>query len=235
VLLRKILLNGDGDSGPSKNFSGVGRMNWRVWVIRIGMGGLATMAITGVAVAAYLYTVQDFLNRRLNEARQEKQLLLTRLEAARHELDQTRRVVELCRRYGLLSRAYGCSDEPSWLVCEAIAKAVDRYGAGLVDDDDVAAVMLTESCFDKRARSTAGALGLMQIMPATASDYGVQDPKRLLEVELNIEVGVRILADLVRRFGDHRVALRAYNRGPARAHLPPVNRYDGRVTDRGGF
>jgi soluble lytic murein transglycosylase-like protein len=203
--------------------------------MRIGMGGLAVMALMGAAVAAYLYTVQNFLNRRLVEAQQERRLLLARLEAARREIDQTRRVVELCRRYGLLARAYVCSDEPSLLVCEAIVKAVDRYGAGLVDDDDVAAVMLTESCFDKQARSPAGALGLMQIMPATASDYGVQDPKRLMEVELNIEVGVRILADLVRRFGDHRVALRAYNRGPARVHLAPVNRYDGRVTDRGGF
>jgi hypothetical protein len=193
------------------------------------------LLFTLAVVAAYLYMVHRFMSRRLNETLRNLQLLDERLEAARRELEQIRRVVELCRRYGLLARAYGCSDEPSWLVCEAIAKAVDRYGAGLVDDDDVAAVMLTESCFDKQARSPAGALGLMQIMPATASDYGVQDPKRLMEVELNIEVGVRILADLVRRFGDHRVALRAYNRGPARAHLAPVNRYDGRVTDRGGF
>jgi|SRR5687767_2233136 len=73
----------------------------------------------------------------------------------------------------------------------------------------VHAVIEQESNYQARARSQKGARGLMQLMPATARQYGVRnsyDPKS------NIEAGVRHLKDLLSRL-DLPVALAAYNAG----------------------
>lgn len=84
----------------------------------------------------------------------------------------------------------------------------------------VIAVAAAESAFNPEAVSRKGALGLMQVMPATAERYGV--PARalnlgnaaVLEPKLNTEVGSRYLADLLRMFGgDKELALAAYNAG----------------------
>jgi soluble lytic murein transglycosylase-like protein len=74
----------------------------------------------------------------------------------------------------------------------------------------VRAIIVVESAFDPDARSPAGAVGLMQLMPATARELGV-DPAR---PEENIEGGVRYLSELVKMFGGIELALVAYNGGP---------------------
>lgn len=82
----------------------------------------------------------------------------------------------------------------------------------------LAAVIAQESSFDPRALSPAGAIGLMQIMPATARDCGL-DPAQLWDPATNIHWGARILADNYRMFceeaPDQRLqfALAAYNGG----------------------
>ena len=70
--------------------------------------------------------------------------------------------------------------------------------------------MQTESAFNPAARSHAGAIGLMQLMPSTARELGVNP----FVPEQNIEGGVRYFSQLLRMFGGVELALVAYNAGP---------------------
>lgn len=80
-----------------------------------------------------------------------------------------------------------------------------------VDPAFVRAIIHAESAFNPQARSKKGALGLMQVMPETASDYGSFN---LLNADQNIKVGVRHLAGLLKSFhGDEKLAAAAYNAG----------------------
>ena len=73
------------------------------------------------------------------------------------------------------------------------------------------AVMQVESAFDKYALSSKGASGLMQLMPATASRYGVAS---VFDPAENVLAGARYLRDLLDLFdGDTRLALAGYNAG----------------------
>ncbi len=80
-----------------------------------------------------------------------------------------------------------------------------------VEPDLLRAVIVVESGFNSRAVSKRGAVGLMQLMPATATRYGVSnryDPAQ------NVHAGARYLKFLIDRFGqDVRLALAAYNAG----------------------
>jgi soluble lytic murein transglycosylase-like protein len=91
---------------------------------------------------------------------------------------------------------------------DTINAASLQYG---VDPAFVRAIIHAESAFNPQARSKKGAQGLMQVMPATAGDYGVYN---LLDAEQNIKVGVRHLAGLLKSFnGDEKLAAAAYNAG----------------------
>jgi soluble lytic murein transglycosylase-like protein len=84
------------------------------------------------------------------------------------------------------------------------------------------AVIDVESGFSVRAVSPRGAVGLMQLMPATARDYGVTDA---FDPRQNIDAGAQHLRRLLDRFGqDKALALAAYNAG-AKA----VTRHHGRI------
>jgi len=75
----------------------------------------------------------------------------------------------------------------------------------------IMAVARVESCFDAKALSRAGAMGLMQLMPATARELGVVDAHNPIQ---NLQGGTRYLDSMNRRFADMNLALAAYNAGP---------------------
>lgn len=102
-------------------------------------------------------------------------------------------------------------------VHDSLAVASDAYG---VDLNLLKAVMATESAFNSKAVSPKGAVGLMQVMPTTATRYGVRAGRgatvsaQLKDPHLNIQTGARYLADLLRLFGGQtELALAAYNAG----------------------
>ena len=77
----------------------------------------------------------------------------------------------------------------------------------------VRAVMVAESGCDPNATSRRGARGLMQLMPATARQYGARN---VLDPEQNIRAGTRYLRDLLDHYkNDIELVLAAYNAGPA--------------------
>jgi soluble lytic murein transglycosylase-like protein len=104
--------------------------------------------------------------------------------------------------------------------------------------DLVRAVIQAESAFNPRARSNKGAMGLMQLMPETAAQYGVTnayDPAQ------NIRAGVAYLKTLMTRFNnDVPLALAAYNAGPQAVEkygrtVPPykeTRNYVARITSK---
>ena len=102
---------------------------------------------------------------------------------------------------------------------ELITAAANRNG---LPADFVRSVVAVESGFRANAVSSKGAIGLMQLMPATARDYGANpnDPKQ------NVEAGTQYLRDLLWKYRNdpHQVsrALAAYNAGPG-----AVERYHG--------
>jgi len=80
-----------------------------------------------------------------------------------------------------------------------------------LDSRLVRAIIQVESAWNVRARSNKGALGLMQLMPETASRFGVRDP---FDAKENIRGGTSYLRFLLDRFsGDLRFSLAAYNAG----------------------
>lgn len=72
-----------------------------------------------------------------------------------------------------------------------------------------------ESRFDSAAVSSAGALGLTQVMPATARGVEPEvEREELFRAETNLRIGMRYLRGLLDRYEDREIALTAYNRGP---------------------
>jgi soluble lytic murein transglycosylase-like protein len=99
----------------------------------------------------------------------------------------------------------------------------DRHAADhAISPALVRAVIQAESAWNVRAVSVKGAQGLMQLMPATATDLGVSDP---FDPEQNIKGGVKYLRLLLDRYdGNFELALAAYNAGPG-----AVDRYGRKV------
>ena len=102
-----------------------------------------------------------------------------------------------------------------------------------VRPDLVRAVMQVESGFNPSARSPKGAMGLMQLMPATAKQYGVRNAFNPAE---NVRAGVAYLRQLLDRYNDNEeLALAAYNAGPGAVdkhgqNVPPYRETQSYVT-----
>jgi soluble lytic murein transglycosylase-like protein len=96
-------------------------------------------------------------------------------------------------------------------------------GTYRLDPDLVASVIRAESGFNTRALSPKGAQGLMQLMPQTATQLGVENA---FDPQANVEAGTRYLRELLERYNfDLIKALAAYNAGPQRVEqyggVPP--------------
>lgn len=79
----------------------------------------------------------------------------------------------------------------------------------------VFAVVNVESHFNKNAVSRAGAQGLMQLLPSTATELNENEPFDLFDAQTNINLGCKYLHKLVLQFEDISTALASYNAGPA--------------------
>jgi len=126
---------------------------------------------------------------------------------------------------------------------DIIIEASQRHG---VAPSLVHAVIFAESGFNASAVSSAGAMGLMQLMPRTAAfaaeQLGIEfKEEKLFDPAFNINLGVFYLARLLRRFPTQRDAIAAYNAGEGnvsnwlardlnRIPFPETRRYVARVT-----
>lgn len=131
-----------------------------------------------------------------------------------------------------MSAQLPASELPASVV--AIANAAAR--AHGVDPALVLAIIWVESRGNALAVSPKGARGLMQLMPATAKDLGVD----ALDPAQNVDGGTRYIKRLLAKYGDERRALAAYNWGPGNVDrtggkLPEqVETYVQRVLERRG-
>lgn len=107
------------------------------------------------------------------------------------------------------------------LTQEGLNQVVSGAGArNQIDPDFIRSVIKAESGFHQNAVSRKGALGLMQLMPGTASEMGITNP---LDPKANVEGGTKYLRDLLVKYNfDVNKALAAYNAGPKR-----VDQYHG--------
>jgi hypothetical protein len=115
-------------------------------------------------------------------------------------------------RMPLIQSAYG----------DMIQSAAKKYG---VDADLIFSVIAAESNFNPRAISRRGARGLMQLLPATGTRFGVKD---IFDPVQNIDAGTQYLRDLMARYqGDLVLTIAAYNAGPGAVErygrVPPYN------------
>jgi soluble lytic murein transglycosylase-like protein len=106
------------------------------------------------------------------------------------------------------SQAVGNRSVSTAQIDRCINEAAARHR---VDPNLVRALIKVESNFNPRARSSKGAMGLMQLMPATARQYEVSNP---FDAAQNVDAGVRHLKGLLQNFrGDVPLTLAAYNAG----------------------
>ena len=157
--------------------------------------------------------------------------LAARLDSMRGELDLAKAQLDRSAKIFTYSSRYQIG-------ADLAAKIVDVSSAEGIDPELAFRLVKLESDFNPRATSPVGAVGLTQVMPATARYYvkgitrdGLYDPAT------NLRIGFRYLRGLVREYrGDVNLALLVYNRGPvavekARAEGDdPSNGYDRIVT-----
>lgn len=183
-------------------------------VVTVGAVAVALVCILAETAAAQVYSfrdrrgVQHFTNvptdTRFKPMPMENARVMRISYTGRGDASAARR-----RGIRTLSRSGGIWREPPADLEKMIDDTARRYG---VETALVHAVVRAESAYDHLAISSAGAQGLMQLMPGTASEVGVRDAFHPQE---NLEGGVYYLQQLIERFnGNTQLALAGYNAGP---------------------
>jgi soluble lytic murein transglycosylase-like protein len=124
-----------------------------------------------------------------------------------------------------------CDPLPASEVDSLVSDAAKRQD---LDEAVLRGVMQQESAFRPCAVSPKGAMGLMQLMPATATESGVSNP---FDPAANVEAGAKLLKELLTRYGGNLpLALGAYNAGPSKVdsdgavpNIPETQEYVKRI------
>lgn len=163
-------------------------------------GVVVAFALLGVALTALPLVAEVGAGMAVNAA------------AASRETVATAHAAQAQARAASLQAARSDLNLPAEATVRKFAPIVARVArVHGVDEALVHAVIFAESSYDPDAISPAGASGLMQLMPATAAHYGVND---LFDPAQNVSGGVRFLRDLLARFdGNVELAVAAYNAG----------------------
>lgn len=155
-----------------------------------------------------------------------------RPEALVQTIRSRRKTFELFRHYSdEASRRRLLASVPHGEAIQGVARELD------VDSLLLVAMVEVESSFDPSALSRRGAIGLMQVLPETAAEFGEFD---LWDPASNLRAGAAYLRQLLRRYdGNLEIAVAAYNAGPGSIHrfggIPPfreTTRYVERVLSR---
>ncbi|CCQ89432.1 hypothetical protein NITGR_1040050 [Nitrospina gracilis 3/211] len=140
--------------------------------------------------------------------------LKARFDAIRQERRIRNRIHEVIRKYNS-----GLDRKGMRSISNRIFSESRKYGH---DPLLLTALIVTESSFNQKAKSHKGALGLMQIRPATGSALATEAQMAwkgnftLFNPDTNIALGAMYLDKLQKRFQDLDLALEAYNHGPSR-------------------
>ena len=196
---------------------------------RQGPAGVpVTLGLIRLLISAELF---DLAQQELAAARaawgESPALLATEAWVAQAQGDGRRGIILMKRAYPhYLSTAPGAFPRPILEVLHPLDHwpLITKYAnAHALDRWLVAALINQESTFDADVRSRAGAIGLMQIMPATGRRYarrlGIRrfTAAALTRPETNVRIGTALLADLLKQFKATHLALAAYNAGESRA------------------
>ena len=164
--------------------------------LRILVATLAMAAATPVAAYAQIYSWRDATGNLVLSDRPQNAAAATYAVTSTNGIRTTRATTATTTAYdGLIS---------------------EHAAAHGIRADLVRAVIQAESAFNPFARSVKGAMGLMQLMPATAVAYGVTNAYDPAE---NIRAGVAYLKSLLNRYSQNEeLALAAYNAGTGAVH-----------------
>ncbi len=185
------------DSMPSAARTAIKRRNVVVGIVAVLAVAAISAAVTRAAVNPRLVVLEAEAEAARAEIR-DAQSDLSRLQT---EFEQLRVVQEYSTAFRI----------PADLA-EAIREAAQRED---LDPDMAFRLVATESSFRRRAISSVGAVGYTQLMPSTAMwlEPGLTE-RDLFDRDTNLRLGFRYLRMLLDQYGDARLALLAYNRGP---------------------
>lgn len=192
------------------------------------LGGGPTRASANTDPSAYTGTVAT---REISRLRWSLDSATGELDLTQLQLDRARAILDFSAKYHI------AADLAGLIYDSAVREGIDPTLAFRIVN--------IESEFKPSAVSSAGALGLTQVMLGTAVLYqpGITS-RKLLDPSTNLRIGFRYLYDLMTKYdGDLRLALVAYNRGPSKVNAllglgqDPQNGYSDKVTKgyRGGL
>jgi soluble lytic murein transglycosylase-like protein len=189
----------------------------------LGTQALQTRSVAASTAGTYSFGLPGE-SRRLRE---ELDAARGELQLAQAQLDRANQILAFSSRYRIAA--------------DLAASVYDIALAEGLEPDLAFRLVRVESQFNEKATSPVGAVGLTQLMPATAGYFqkGITK-KQLYDRETNLRIGFRYLRTLINEYdGNLRLALLVYNRGPAAveraraAGLDPANGYDRMVA--GGY